>query len=186
MKTITKTLMIIGVLGALVSCKSTFDADETMEVQENRNAVYQQIISTPNQFSEFIDLAQQDEEARKIIMQKHMQMMESGKMKMMMQNKPEMKERMKTHMQKMMEDNPEMKEKMQSMMLDKILKSQDGRKMLMQKMHENNEMTEEMKGKMMQKMMDSPQMMEEMMQKMMEKNPEMMEKMKEKMKKEGQ
>lgn len=181
MKTITKTLMVIGVLGTLVSCRSTFDAAQTMEVMDNRSAVYQEIISSPSQLNEFIDLAQKDEEASKIIMQKHMQLMESGKMKMMMQDNPEMKEKMKTHMQKMMQDNPEMKEKMQSMMLDKMLKSEEGKKMLMQKMQENNEITDEMKGKMMQKIMDTPEMMEEMMRKMLDKNPEMMEKMKDKM-----
>ena len=61
MKTIVKTLMIIGAVGTLVSCKSTFNATETMETQANRNAVYQEIISKPSQFSEFINLAQQDE-----------------------------------------------------------------------------------------------------------------------------
>ncbi len=162
MKTIVKTLLIIGVIGSLVSCKSTFNAAETMEVQDNRNALYQEIISNPNQFNEFIDLAQQDEVARKIMMQNHMQMMESGKMKAMMENNPEMKQKMKSHMQKMMEENPEMKDKMQTMMLDKMLESPEGRKMLMQKMHENKEMQGEMKDKMKEEMMGNPEMKDKM------------------------
>lgn len=185
MKTIVKTLLIIIAVGTLVSCKSTFNAAETMEVQDNRNALYQEIISNPSQFSEFIDLAQQNEGAQKIMMQNHMQMMESGKMKTMMEKNPEMKQKMKSQMQKMMEENPEMKEKMQTMMLDKMLENPEGRKMLMQKMHENKEMQGEMKEKMMEKMKENPAMMEEMMEEMMEKmmeNPEMNEKMKEKMK----
>jgi hypothetical protein len=180
MKTIIKTVLIIGVIGSLVSCKSTFNASETLEKQENRNAVYQEIISNPSQFSEFIALAQQNDGAGKIMMQKHMQMMESGKMKTMMESNPEMKEKMKTHMQKMMEENPEMKEKMQTMMLDKLLKNPEGRKMLMQKMHENKEMQMDMKAEMMQKMKENPEMMEEMMDDMMH-NPAMKEKMMEKM-----
>ncbi len=179
MKTIVKTLLVFGVIGSLVSCKSTFNAYETMENQENRNALYKEIISNQSRFSEFIDLAQQDEGARKLMMQNHMQMMESGKMKTMMEKNPEMKQKMKSHMQKMMEENPEMKEKMQTMMLDKILESPEGRKMLMQKMHENKEMQGEMKKNMMEKMKENPAMMEEMMKMMME-NPEMNEKMKEK------
>lgn len=179
MKTIVKTLLIIVAVGTMVSCKSAFNAAETMEVQDNRNALYQEIISNPSQFSEFIDLAQQNEGAQKIMMHNHMQMMESGKMKNMMEKNPEMKQKMKSHMEKMMEENPEMKEKMQTKMLDKMLESPEGRKMLMQKMHKNKEMQGEMKEKMMQKMKENPAMMEEMMEKMME-NPEMMKKMKEK------
>lgn len=169
MKTIVKTLLIIVAVGTMVSCKSTFNAAETMEVQDNRNALYQEIISNPSQFIEFIDLAQQNEGAKKLMMQNHMQMMESGEMKTMMDKNPEMKEKMKSHMQKMMEENPEMKEKMHMKMLDKMLESPEGRKMLMQKMHENKEMQDEMKEKMMQKMKENPAMMEEMMSKMKEK-----------------
>jgi len=180
MKTIVKTLLVFSVIGSLMSCKSTFNAYETMENQENRNALYQEIISNQSQFSEFIDLAQQNEGAQKIMMQNHMQMMESGKMKTMMEKNPEMKQKMDSHMQKMME-NPEMKEKMQAMMLDKMSGSSEGRKMLMQKMHENKEMQREMKEKMMQNMKENPAMMEEMMEKMME-NPEMKAKMMQKMK----
>lgn len=177
MKTIVKTLLVFSVIGSLMSCKSTFNAYETMENQENRNALYQEIISNQSQFSEFIDLAQQNDGAQKIMMQNHMQMMESGKMKTMMEKNPEMNQKMKSHMQKMMEENPEMKEKMQVMMLDKMLGSSEGRKMLMQKMHENKEM----QGEMMEKMKENPAMMEEMIKKMME-NPEMKEKMMQKMK----
>ncbi|WP_142785841.1 hypothetical protein [Changchengzhania lutea] len=162
MKTIVKTLLIIVTVGTLVSCKSTFNASETMENQENRNALYQEIISNPSQFSEFIDLAQQNEGTRKLMMQNHMQMMESGKMKTMMEKNPEMKQKMKSHMQKMMEENPEMKEKMQTMVLDKMLESPEGRKMLMHKIHENKEMQGEMKAKMMQKMKENPKMKEKM------------------------
>jgi hypothetical protein len=162
MKTIGKIVLIIGVIGSLVSCKSTFNASETMEKQENRTAVYQEIISSPSQFNEFIGLAQQDEVTGKILMQNHMQMMETGKMKTMMESNPEMKEKMHSHMQKMMGENPEMKEKMQTMMVDKMLKDPEGRKMLMQKMHGNKET-------MMETMMENPEMKEKMMAKMKDK-----------------
>ncbi|MGM0932844.1 MAG: hypothetical protein ACQEWD_05310 [Bacteroidota bacterium] len=180
MRTISKTLILIGIMGAFVSCKSSFDATETMELQNNRNAVYQEIISNPGQLNEFIELAQQDEEARRIMMQSQMQMMESARMKEMMENNPDMKERVNSHMQKMMEKNPEMQGKMQSMMIEKMLKSPEGRKMLMEKIHKNTEMKKDM----MKKMMDNPEMMEGMMEKMMD-NPEMKKKMKSKMKEEN-
>lgn len=180
MKTFSNTLMFIGIMGTAVSCKSTFNATEAMELQNNRDAVYQEIISNPGQVKEFIELAQQDEEANKIMMQSHMQMMESGKMKEMMKNNPDRKEKMMSHMQKMMEENPEMKEKMQSMMAEKMLQSPEGRKMLMRKMHENTRMKKEMMGK----MKENPEMMEEMMDKMMD-NPEMMKKIMKKMQEKG-
>lgn len=187
MKTIVKTVLLIITVGSMISCKSTFNASETMGVQGNRSAVYQEIISSPSQFSEFIELAQKDEGAKMIMMQKHMQIMESGNMKMMIEKNPEMKQKMKTHIEKMMEDNSEMKEKMQMKMLDKMMESSEGRMMLMQKMHENKEMQGEMKEKMkenpammkmmMKKMQENPDMMKKMME-MMQENPEMMKKMK--------
>jgi hypothetical protein len=38
--------------------------DNLQEIQENRNAVYKEVITNPNQFNEFLDLAQEDESAR--------------------------------------------------------------------------------------------------------------------------
>ncbi|WP_339840966.1 hypothetical protein [uncultured Maribacter sp.] len=185
MKTTVKILMVIGLVGTMVSCKSTFNANETLQVEENRDAIYQEIISNPIQFTKFISEAQKSEEAKKMLMKAHMEKMESGDMKMMMEKNPEMKEKMKLHMQKMMEENPEMMQKMQSKMLDKMMESGKGRKMLMDEIHNNKMMKEEMKERMMQMMNENPEMMEGMMQKMMEKNPEMMKKMKGKMKNEG-
>ncbi len=183
--TTVKILMVIGLVGTMISCKSTFNATETLQVEENKNAIYQEIISNPIQLTNFISEAQKNEEAKKILMKAHMEQMESGNMKMMMEKNPEMKEKMQSHMQMMMEKNPEMMQKMQSKMLDKMMESEKGRKMLMDEIHKNKMMKKEMKGKMMQMMDENPEMKEEMMQKMMEKNPEMMDKMKEKMKNKG-
>ena len=84
MKTTVKLLMVIGILGTVISCKSTFNASETMQVEENRNAIYQEIISNPVQFTNFISEARKNEDAKKIMMKTHMEQMESGNMKMMM------------------------------------------------------------------------------------------------------
>jgi len=178
MKTIVKILMTIGLVGTMLSCKSSFNATETMQVTENRNAIYQEIIENPVQLTNFISEAQKNEEAKKILMKAHIEQMESGNMKMMMDKNPEMKEKMQSNMQKMMDQNPEMMQKMQSKMLDKMMESEKGRKMLMDDIHNNKTMKKEMKAKMMQMMDENP----EMMQKMMKKNPEMMKKMKGKMK----
>ena len=182
MKTTVKILMTIGLVATMFSCKSSFNATETMQVVENRNAIYQEIIANPVQLTNFISEAQKNEEAKKTLMQAHMEQMESGNMKMMMEKNPEMKEKMQSHMQMMMEKNPEMMQKMQSKMLAKMMESEKGRKMLMDEIHNNEIMKMEMKAKMMQMMNENPEMMEEMMQKMMKKNPGMMKKMKGKMK----
>lgn len=181
MKTIVKTLLVITLIGTVVSCKSAFNATETMQVDENRSAIYQEIISNPIQFTNFISEAEKSEEAKKILMKAHMEKMESGDMKMMMDKNPEMKAKMQSHMQMMMEKNPEMMQKMQSKMLNKMMESEEGRKMLMDEIHKNKMMKKEMKTKMMQMMDENPEMMEEMMQK----KPEMMKKMKGEMKNEG-
>ena len=185
MKTTVKILMTIGLIVTMTSCKSTFNATETLQFEENRNAIYQEIISNPVQFTNFISEARKNEEAKKILMKTHMEQMESGNMKMMMDKNPEMKEKMQSHMQKMMDKNPEMMKKMQTKMLDKMMESEKGRKMLMDKIHNNKMMKKEMKARIMKMMNDKPEIMEEMMQEMMEKNPEMMKKMKGKMKNEG-
>ncbi|AVR46540.1 hypothetical protein C7S20_15410 [Christiangramia fulva] len=165
MRPTVKILMLLVITFSIFSCKSHFNATETMNLQENRDAVYQEIISDPDNFREFIAQARQNEEAKKIMMQEHMQMMESGKMKGMMENNPEMKEKMKSHMQKMMEENPEMKEKMQQMMIEKMLQKKEGRKMLMQQIQKN----EEMKKEMMQKIMENPEMRRKMQDQMKQK-----------------
>jgi hypothetical protein len=185
MKTTVKILMTIGLVGTMLSCKSSFNATETMQVEENRNAIYQEIIANPVQLTIFISEAQKNEGAKKMLMKAHMEQMESGNMKMMMDKNPEMKEKMQSHMQIMMEKNPEMMQKMQSKMLAKMMESEEGRKMLMDEIHNNEIMKKEMKAKMMKMMDENPEAMKEMMQKMMEKNPEMMKKMKGKMKNEG-
>ena len=174
MKTIVKILMTIGLVGTMLSCKSSFNATETMQVEENRSAIYQEIIANPVQMTNFISEAQKNEDAKKILMKAHMGQMESGNMKMMMDKNPEMKEKMQSHMQKMMEENPEMKQKMQAKMLAKMMESEEGRKMLMEEIHNNEMMKKDMKAKMMQMMNENP----EMMQKMMDKKTEMKKKMK--------
>ena len=190
--------MAVGLVGTMLSCKTTFNASKTLQVEENRQALYQEIITNPTQLTNFIGEAQKNEDAKKIMMKAHMEQMESGNMKMMMDKNPEMKEKMEAHMQMMMdknpemmqkmqahmqmmiEKNPEMMQKMQSKMLDKMTESEMGRKMMMDKIQANNAMKKEMNEGMMQTMNENPEMMEEMMQKMMEKNPEMMKKMLEK------
>ncbi len=175
-----KILMAISLLGTMLSCRSTFNATKTMQVEENRNAIYKGIISDTVQLTNFLIEAQKNEVAKKILMKAHMEQMESGNMKMMMDKNPEMKEKMQSDMQMMMEKSPEMMQKMQSKMLDKMMESEMGRNMLMDKIDTNDSMKKEMKEKMMQMMNENPEMMEGMMQKMMEKNPEMMKKMKNK------
>ena len=86
MKTIVKTLLVIALFGTVVSCKSAFNATETLQVDENRNAIYQEIISNPIQFGNFISEAEKSKEAKKILMKAHMEQMESGDMKMMMKH----------------------------------------------------------------------------------------------------
>ena len=166
MKTTVKILVVIGFIGTITGCKSTFNASETMQVEENRNAIYQEIISNPVQFTNFISEARKNEEAKKILMKTHMEQMESGNMKMMMDKNPEIKEKMQAHMQQMMEKNPEMKKKMQSNMLDRMMESKKGRKMLMERMHNNDMMKTEMKERKKKMMEKNPDMMKEMMGKM--------------------
>jgi hypothetical protein len=81
--------MLIGLVGTMISCKSTFNATETLQVEQNREAIYQEIISNPIHFTNFISEAEKSEEAKKILMKAHMEqmeLMESGNMKIMMES----------------------------------------------------------------------------------------------------
>ncbi|TLP74109.1 hypothetical protein [Maribacter sp. ACAM166] len=160
--TTVKILMAIGLVGTMVSCKSTFNATEILQVNKNKNAIYQEIITNPVQFTDFITEARKSEGAKKIMMKAHMEQMESGKMKMMMEKNPEMMQKMQSHMQIMMEKNPEMMQKMQSKMLNKMMESEKGREMLMDEIHNNKMMKKQMKTKMMQMMNENPEMMKKM------------------------
>jgi hypothetical protein len=204
MKTTVKILVGVSLLGTMMGCKTTFNATKTLQVEQNRNAIYQEIISNPVQLSNFISQAQKNEEAKKLLMKAQMEQMESGNMQMMMDKNPEMMEKMQSHMQMMMDKNPEMMEKMQShmqMMMDKnpemMGKMQSHMQMMMDK---NPEMMKMMQSNMLDKMMDNEmgrhmlmdkihtnstmkeemkekmmQMMKEKMMQMMNENPEMME-----------
>ncbi|MDP3945484.1 MAG: hypothetical protein Q8Q51_06275, partial [Lutibacter sp.] len=57
MKNILKLSMITTLLLLIVSCKSTFNASETLQNDENRKQLYQNIISDPVKFTEFLEVA---------------------------------------------------------------------------------------------------------------------------------
>jgi len=156
-----KIIPLLALIAMTSSCKSTFNASEAMQTEENRNAIYQEIISNPEQFTEFLSEAKNNEEAQNMLMKSHMEQMESGNMEMMMKNDPEMKEKMKSHMQKMMDKNPEKQEKMQEKMLNKMMQSEQGRKMLLDKIHSNEKMKKAMKEWMKRMKDEDPEMTRE-------------------------
>ncbi|MCM4156626.1 hypothetical protein [Gramella sp. AN32] len=165
----------------LSSCTATFNAPEILENDENRNELYRSIVSDQNKFSELLDVAASNEAAKKTLIQNHMQMMDSGNMKVMMEKNPEMKEKMMSHMEKMMND-PEMKEKMQKMMQDNPEMKKGMMHELEHKMETDQEFRNKMMDGMMKKMKEDPELMKKMMDKMHD-DPEMMEKMKQHMEK---
>lgn len=161
-----KNFLIFPAIATLLlttACQSTFSASKTLQNDENRKALYQNVISDPIKFSEFLEVAGTNKAAQMMMMKNHMKMMEGGQMMEMMKENPEMKKKMDKMMQEKMANDPEMKQKME--------------KMMQQKMENSLEMQE----KMMKKMMDDPAMMDKMHSKMMG-NPEMMKKMMEMMK----
>lgn len=153
------------------SCKPTFNASTTLQNDENRKDLYQNVISDPFKFAEFLEVASSNKAAQMQLMKNHMKMMENGKMKEMMKENPEMKEKMDKMMQEKMENNPEMQKKMQEKMRKKMMDNPAEKEAMMDKMYS--------------KMKEDPEMMEKMMDKMimmMHENPKMMEMMKKKMK----
>ncbi|MDD4592885.1 MAG: hypothetical protein PHG06_21060, partial [Parabacteroides sp.] len=147
MRTSIKFLFATSLFILLLGCKTTFNAPSAMEAQQNRQEIYQEIVSNKTHLNELMEIVQNNDEAKMALMENHLKMMESGVMKEMMQN-PQMKEKMMAHRQKMMQENPDMQ------------------KMMMQKMMENSEMRKKMMAQMQEKMKEK-----------MDENPEMREKM---------
>lgn len=162
--------LVIATLLLTVSCKSTFNASETLQNDENRKELYQNIISDPVKFNEFLEIAGSNKDAQMLMMKNHMKMMEDGKMMEMMKKNPEMKEKMEKMMQEKMENNPEMQKKMQEKMRKKMMEDPEEKEAMMEmmkkKMKENPEMMEKMMDKMMMMMHENPKMMEMMKKKM--------------------
>lgn len=174
-------LLIVGLLVLILasSCKATFSAPEILQDDKNRNELYNNIISDQQKFEELLEVASANESAKKTLMQHHMQMMEAGKMKAVMEKNPEMKDKMQAHMGKMME-KPEMKEKMIKMMQEDPEMKKEMMHQMMHEMENDLEFRQKMMEKMMKKMKDNPEMMKDMMEKMHD-DPEMMKKMNEHM-----
>jgi hypothetical protein len=147
MKTIVKTLLIMAFIFTMVSCMETFNATETLQVDENRNAIYQEIISNPIQFTNFVSAAQKSEESKKILMKSHIVKMQS-------------------HMQMMMDKNTEMMQMMESKILGKMMASEEGCKLLMDEIYKNKRMKKEVEAKILQIMDENPEMMEKIKVKM--------------------
>jgi len=180
MKATVKIVMAISLLGTMISCKPTFNATKALQVEQNKNDIYKEIISNPVQLTSFIGEAQKNEEAKKILMKSHMEQMESGNMKMMMDKNPEMKEKMQSHMQTMMAKNPEMENKM----MDKMMANKEKKQQMMMQMMNDTAMKQQMMKKMTEESADSPSERKIRCEEMMN-DPEMMKMMMEKMHEQG-
>jgi hypothetical protein len=140
MKTIVKTLMIMAFIATVVGCMGTFNDTETLQVDKDRNAIYQEIISNPIEFTNFISATQKNVESKKILMKSRIVKMQS-------------------HMKMMMDKNTEMTQMMESKILSKMMASKEGCKLLMDEIYKNKMMRKEVEAKMLQIMDENPEMM---------------------------
>lgn len=163
---------LIGMTGLLLtSCGSSQPVSERMQENEYRSEVYQVIANNENYFKQFLEVANSNQQAQKWLLQDHFNSMQSGEIKEIVKNDPELKERMKKMMQDKMENDPEMQAKMMEKMKEKMMKDPEMHEQMMMQIH--------------QKMKSNPQMADKMMDKMIQflhENPELMEQMKAKMK----
>lgn len=172
--------MAISLLGTIISCKPTFNAAKTLQVEQDKNAIYNEIISNPAQLANFLSEAQKSEEAKKILMMAHIEQMESGNMEAMMNKSPEMKGKMQSHMQSMMEKNPEMEHKM----MGKMMANKEQKQQMMIQMMNDTTMNQQMMEKMMEESAGSPSGRKMRCEEMMN-HPEMMKTMMDEMHKQG-
>jgi hypothetical protein len=56
--------MAATLLLSIVSCKPTFDAAQVLQSDENRKELYKNIVSDPVKFSEFLEIVNNDKNAR--------------------------------------------------------------------------------------------------------------------------
>ena len=180
MKPAVKIIMAISLLGTIISCKPTFNAAKTLQVEQDKNAIYNEIISNPAQLANFLGETQKSEEAKKILMMAHIEQMESGNMEAMMNKNPEMKGKMQSHMQSMIEKNPEMEHKM----MGKMMANKEQKQQMMIQMMNDTTMNQQMMQKMMEESAGSPSGRKMRCEEMMN-HPEMMKTMMDEMHKQG-
>ncbi len=171
MKTVLR-FALVSIIGLLLSsCGTNKTAAEAMAENNFRNNVYDEIVNDQSKFLEFMEVAHATPPADMWLIKDHMQMMESGKIKEIVKDNPEMKEKLKNMMQEKMENDPEMQQRMQNKMKNMMMNDPEMKKAMMMDMHE--------------KMKSNPEMAEKMMDQMIQflhENPELMEKMKAKIK----
>ena len=162
----------VSIFGLLLSsCATNKTAAEALADNDFKNNVYREIVNDQSKFMEFMEVAHANSQADVWLLEDHMQMMENGKIQEIMQNNPEMKEKMKEMKEDRMENAPGMQQKMQKKMKMKMMNDPEMKQAMMENMHA--------------KMKDNPEMAEKMMDQMIQflhENPELMEKMKAKMK----
>jgi len=180
MKPAVKIIMAISLLGTIIGCKPTFNAAKTLQVEQDKNAIYNEIISNPAQLANFLSETQKSEEAKKILMMAHIEQMESGNMEAMMNKNPEMKGKMQSHMQSMIEKNPEMEHKM----MGKMMANKEQKQQMMIQMMNDTTMNQQMMQKMMEESAGSPSGRKMRCEEMMN-HPEMMKTMMDEMHKQG-
>jgi hypothetical protein len=175
-----KLLFIASILVVLsaTGCNASFNAAETLKKEDDRRALFHEIVSNQQRFEELLDVAGSNEAAKKTLMQAHMRSMKEMEMEKVMRENPEMGQKM---MQKMM-DNQEMRQKMLAKLQEKMQDNPGLRMQMMKNMHDmmqkNPEMMKEMMENIATMMEKHPYMMQTMMEKL-HKNPEMMKRMKE-------
>lgn len=169
-----KKLVRIGMFGLagllMTSCGTPQTAAERMVENEYRNEVYAEIVKSENRFEEFMQVAQNDPEAQKWLLQAHFDMMEAGKVEILVKNNPQLKDRMRAIISQKLENDPEMQAMLKDKVKAQMMQDPEVQQHMMQHMHEkmknNPEMADKMMDNMIQFLHENPQLMDKMRAKM--------------------
>lgn len=136
----------------MTACGGYKEAGEAFEDDDFRDQAYGQIINSENYFNEFLEEANDSDQAQLWLLKNHLQHMENGTMKPLVENNPELKQRMKSIMESKLKENPQLCKSVQ----DELMADEDFRLMVIKEVEADLSNNPELMDAMIDRLMEQP------------------------------
>lgn len=157
--------MLAGSMALLMaSCGGYKEAGEAFEDQEFRNQAYGQIVDNENYFDEFLNEVHDNEQAQNWLLQDHLDHMENGTIQGIVENDPQLKERMKSVMEAQLKANPQLCKVVQ----EELLEDEEFRMMVVKEVEADIANNPELLDAMVDRLLEQPDKMKVVLERMLE------------------
>ncbi|TDQ31184.1 hypothetical protein [Zeaxanthinibacter enoshimensis] len=164
MKLFRNTLLISGTALLMASCGANKSTAEQLEDEDYKNRMFQTIVSDEDNFTDLLEKAHNIRQAELILIKDHLDMMESGKVKSLVADQPELQQRMKALMQEKLNENPQLCLNVK----DKLMEDQDFREAVMADLRDDFANDPEMVDMVIVRMSEDSEFRKEILRRMME------------------